>query len=130
MRDFKKERGTARRLLKAAMGIVMLGALAVLSFVAARAAWDMYGKFSEASAADAATQGELKGLRVQYAAASATVQRLGTQEGVDAAVRERYGLARPGEGEIDIVEGTASSSIAAPRSQGFWAVLGAFFSWF
>jgi hypothetical protein len=118
VRDFKKERGRSRRILRMLGGVGMLGALLLVAALCASAAWSMYGKFQEAAAADAASQAELANLNSQYDEASAKTDLLGTPEGQEAALRERYGVAAPGEGEIDIVrqQGADTSGPAAPQN--------------
>jgi hypothetical protein len=96
----------------------MIAALLLVAALCASAAWSMYGKFQEAAAADAASQAELASLKSQYDEASAQADILGTSEGQEAALRERYGVAAPGESEIDIVRqaGAGTSGSTAPQS--------------
>jgi hypothetical protein len=123
MRDFKKERGGGGQYLRMLVGLAGLVALAALGAVSARAAWGMYQKFAEASAADAAAQNELAAAQAQYASVSASVEALDTERGQEGALRERYGVARPGEGEIDIVRPATTTPAAADAPRGFWASL-------
>ena len=120
MRDFKKERGRSRQYLRVAFGLVLMGILAVIALWAAEAAWGMYQKFTEASAADAAAQSELRGMQAQYTAVSTTVQQLGTDRGLEAAIRTRYGVGKPGEGEIDIVRQAATTSPRGSSNQNWF----------
>ena len=78
-------------------------ALAALAFVAVRGAYGMYGKFAEAAAARAGAESQLAELQGRYASVKADVDAFSTDRGVEAALRERYGVAKPGEGQIDIV---------------------------
>lgn len=103
-------------------GLLVMAALAVVAGGTASAAWGMYGKFTEAAAADAASRGELATLQTQYEGMSKSVAALSTERGMDAAVRERYGVGRPGEGEIDIIR-QATSTQAASATEGFWQSL-------
>ena len=114
MRDFKSRRNKGfLRMLTGGSLMVLLAAVAVIS---SRAAWEMYTRFADASVAAAAAQGELKALQAQFASTTAEVEALNTARGEEEALRERYGVARPGEGEITIVreEGQAD----APVEQG------------
>ena len=45
----------------------------------------------------------------------ASAEALASMRGVEAGVRERYGVARPGEGQIDIIRREATSTI--PRNE-------------
>lgn len=117
MKDFKKERGRGRQYARMAGGSA---GLLVLGFVAAgsgQAAWGMYQKFAEASSANAAAQSELVAIQGQYAAAQVSVEGLETDRGLEAVVRERYGVGRPGEGEIDIVRQASTSAAGASEPQ-------------
>ncbi len=123
MKDFKKERGRGRQYLKMGGGLVVLGVLVLVAAGSAQAAWGMYQKFLDASAANAAAQAELATLEAQHATVSATVEGLTTERGLEAAVRQRYGMGHPGEGEIDIVRQPADPAGASAEPQGFWARL-------
>jgi len=101
------------------LGVAGVLVLAAASFVAARAAWDMYGKFAAASQARTDAEVELAQLQEQYAHVETEVASLNTERGVEAAVRERYGVAKPGEGEIDIVRQSPTST-AATAGQDSW----------
>jgi hypothetical protein len=123
MRDFKKTRGRRAQYLRMAGGLAAMALLVVVAAGVADAAWGMYGKFIAAAAADAASQQELSALQGQYDGMSASVAQLSTAHGAAAAVRERYGVGLPGEGEIDIIRTATSSAAGAPAQDGFWAGL-------
>lgn len=104
-------------------GTCLLAALALVAGLSVRAAWGMYQKFEEAAAADAASQTEVANLKSQYDDASQRTEFLNTKEGQEQALRERYGVAAPGEGEIDIVRPAEGAEGAAAAPQGFWQKL-------
>lgn len=116
MRDFKKRRLRREDVLRSIVGmggIVVLGAVA---FFAARGAYNMYGKFAAAAAARTEAEADLKELEARYATIEAEVDDFTSSRGVEAEVRERYGVAKPGEGKIDIVRtSTTTGSSAAPH---------------
>lgn len=70
----------------------------------------MYDKFVAASEADAAAQSELEEIRKQHGEIGAAVEALMSERGVEAGVRERFGVARPGEGQIDIIRREAPTT--------------------
>jgi hypothetical protein len=115
MRDFRKQRGGAHDVFN--FFVLCAGVLAVLSVAAfsAHAAWDMYAKFTVASRADDASKVELASLKAQYANVSTAVGTFSTPRGEEGQIRERFGVAKPGEGAIQIVR-AASSSDAAQNS--------------
>lgn len=90
----------------------------------------MYGKFASASQADAAAQVELEDLRRQEAQIGAAAQALASDRGVEAGVRERYGVARPGEGQIDIIRREATTTDVGTKEPGlFTKIFRALFVW-
>jgi len=118
MRDFKRQRGRQAQYLRVGIGLCVMVLLSLVAFGTAHGAWDMYGKFAEAAGDDADAQQQLAQLQVQYESVSQTVKELGTSRGMDAAVRERYGVGLPGEGEIDVIR-QASTTMATSTPQGF-----------
>lgn len=120
MRDFKRQRSSRHDILNF-FGLCA-GVLLIMGFAgfSARAAWGMYQKFAVASQGHAVAEGELARLQVQYARVSAAVEELSSERGVEAGVRERFGVARPGEEAIMIVrEGTTTPEAPALREENF-----------
>lgn len=118
MRDFKKRRTRGSEILRVSLGFLGIMALATVAFMASRAAWGMYGKFAAASAARFEAETKLKELEAREAKIRAEVSALSSERGIEAAVRERYGVAKPGEGQIAIVRQSTSSE-AIPVKAGF-----------
>lgn len=131
MRDFRKQRSQTHEIFNffaLCGGVVLVLLIAVFS---ARAAWDMYVKFTVASKADEASKAQLSQLQNQYANVSQAVGNLSTSRGEEGEIRERFGVAKPGEGAIQIVR-TATSSDGAQNQlpQDFLSrVLRAFVVW-
>ena len=126
MRDFKRDRSVRsgkgdrrRQYMRMLVGLGTMVLLALVAVGSARAAWGMYQKFTEASSADASAQTELTGMQNEYQSVSTTVDQLGTERGLEAAIRERYGVGKPGEGEIDVIR-QASSSDAQSKGGQSW----------
>lgn len=111
MGDFKKRRTRGAELLRVMWGSLGLLALGAIAFGVSRAAWNMYGKFSEAATARAAAELELQELSARHERIQTEVDELSTPRGLEAEVRERYGVVRPGEGEIAIVRPATSSEV-------------------
>lgn len=131
MKEFKRHRSKGEEALRFALGVLGTVALAAGAALAARAAWGMYGKLAEASASEAASKSELSSLQAQQAGVSGALLELSSARGVEAQVRQRYGLARPGEGEIDIVESPqdASNASSTPPMSMFERIFHALFVW-
>jgi len=128
MQDFRKRRSTKAewlRMLVGSAGILLLAALAVWSV---RSAWSMYQKFTAASDAHAQAQAQLTQLQAQYTRVEAQVAELKTVRGQEGEFRQRYGVALPGEGEIDIVRQAPTSTPGAAEGQNWWQRLWSIFN--
>ena len=84
--------------------------LAIISFVAVRAAYNMYGKFVQAAEASKQSQEHLDDLEAQKFQVAAAVDSFNSRRGLETEIRKRYGVAKPGEGKIEIVREAASTS--------------------
>ena len=117
MQDFRKRRNIHSEILRAAIstaGVVVLGAMA---YFAIHGAWGMYQKFAAASAASAAAEANLAQLQARHTEVQAEVAALDTPRGMEGALRERYGVAKPGEGQITVVHQAATSTEGAGTGQ-------------
>jgi cell division protein FtsB len=130
MLNFKRATPPRQTLMRFFMGVGGVLVLALITAVAGRAAWAMYGKFQEAALADAQAQTELQTLKAQDAQVSTEVSELSTPRGVEAQVRERFGVEKLGEGVIQIVNTDASSTATTTTPRGWlsrtWSAL---FGW-
>lgn len=129
MREFKKRRTKGTEILRVSLGILGVMALAAVAFFAARATWDMYGKFAAAAAARADAEAELAELQGREARIREEVESLSSERGVEAAIRERYGVAKPGEGQIAIVRQASSTEALRPQAGFLESLWNAFFVW-
>ena len=120
MRDFTKRQSPRRSLLGFLAGVAGVIVLGFITFSAAKAAWVMYGKFNEAAVSDADAQQNLSQLTEQQTQVSARVNSLSTERGQEAQLRQSYGVALPGEGEIQIVREASSSTPEPPPEPSFW----------
>lgn len=123
----------AKRQLRRAYSIrfgLRVVAVLLLLFVAVfavRAAWRMYERFTGAAAAREAAEGSLAALESQEEILRAQLSALSTDRGVEAAVRERFGVVRPGEEVIHIVR-TGRATSTEPSSPSLWIRLRTLFS--
>lgn len=117
MREFKRNHTTQHHLLR--FGALLFGvcALFLVTTAAVRAAWSMYGKFTEASSASSVAKQELAALQNRKSVVRAALLSLSSERGVEAQVRARFGVALPGEGAIHIVRDDAGN-VAPPAVQG------------
>ena len=131
MEDFSKVRHRqGLELLRLCATVAGTVALAFLIIVSARAAWDMYGKFSAASESRQAAESELQALQEKKERVEAAVVSLSSERGVEAEVRERFGVAKPGEGEIKIVRDESQDAPDVSKSKNiFQRIWEALFVW-
>ncbi len=130
MQDYRRRRAGRQDVTRAGLGALGVLLLALLAFFAVRGAWGMYTKFAAASRADAAAQVELETLRRQVDLVGASAEALVSDRGVEAGVRERYGVARPGEGQIDIIRrGATTTAPKADEPNIFVKMFRAIFVW-
>ena len=130
MQDYRRRRAGRQDITRIILGVAGVLLLAMVAFFAARGALGMYSKFAAASQADVSAQAELETLRSQVSMVGASAEALASQRGVEAGVRDRYGVARPGEGQIDIIRREAT--ISTPRADGpivFVKIFRAIFVW-
>ncbi|MDE2078814.1 MAG: hypothetical protein KGI73_00340 [Patescibacteria group bacterium] len=107
---------------------IIVGCLLVL--LLADSTWNMYGKERVAWEAHTNEASALADLQSRQAVLSADVQSLDTSRGVEAEIRERYPLAKPGESVIVITAGqgdASSTSISATST--LWGRFLGLFSW-
>ncbi len=129
MRDFKKRRMQKKDTGRFALRLVGVALLAVVTFTAAHSAWDMYGKLVRATQQQEETQRQLALLTAQANQVQASVAALSSGRGVEEQMRERFGVARPGEGEITIVENTTTASSTAPEPSWWQRLYHTLFVW-
>ncbi|MEK7613017.1 MAG: hypothetical protein AAB449_02640 [Patescibacteria group bacterium] len=110
MQDFSKRHSQSSFLIRFALRFVGVLALVLVALVAVRASYNMYGKFAQAADAGKNAEARLAMLIEQKSQVGAAVESFDSPRGVEAEVRQRYGVARPGEGRIEIVRDAASSS--------------------
>src|SRR6185312_7650259 len=116
MRDFAK-RGRKADTVRFMKSVAWLAVLFVITILAVRGAWGMYGKFAEAAQSDELAHKELADLKEQQAQVNASVDSFTNDRGLEAQVRERYGVVKPGEGQIQIVRDSSTTTIQASRGK-------------
>ena len=130
MRDFKKHQPTGSTILKF---FVMSGAtliLFLLTVVAVKAAWGMYDTFTVAAGERKSAESQLMALKADHARLTAAVSSFETPEGVEREIRQRFGVALPGEGAIQIVrDQTGEDQQATEKKNTFLSAIRSFFVW-
>lgn len=130
MREFKKRQPTGSVLLKffaVSMGTLVLFLLTV---VVVRAAWGMYDTLKIAVDVRERAEGQLKNLKSDHTRLVAAVNTFESEVGIEREVRARFGVARPGEGEIQIIRDESSStSKTGPIENSFFHALRSLVIW-
>jgi len=90
--------------------------------------WEVYNKQEIAKNNLAKTAASLESLRGREKMLSSEIERLKTEDGTEAEVREKYGLVKPGEEVIVLSGQEESKSINSPSTQSdIWQKI---FDWF
>ena len=103
LRDFKANPSREHLFGRFFLAFVVVVVLLFISTASVKAAWEMYQTFDIAAAERMVAEAELEALRAEYAQMATTLKSFSSGRGFEAAVRERFGVALPGEGEIRIV---------------------------
>ena len=119
MKNFQRKRGF-RNILYSKPVLVLLGIL-VLVF-----AWGMIGFWGKMRAtAENREMSENKVLQLQKEKEklSSDIAKLNTESGVEESIREKFGLAKEGEGVIVVVDDKSTVEVPQKDSGGFWSFL-------
>lgn len=115
MREIQEQR--YKRILYSKWMVILLACLIVFF---ARATWGVYTKEQESSAnAYRATQ-ELKRLAEREALLDSEIGRLSTPEGIEEEIRAKYGVSKPGEELLIIVDPMKEKVAPLPEDVSFW----------
>lgn len=115
-----------RRLLFSFARFAIAAVLVIICFAVGRGAWNMYGTMSRAKAEASETRTRHDELVKRKEDVQASLKNLETEYGSEAALRERFGVARPGEIVILLtdIEAPAASTTAPSEGGGddgwFW----------
>ena len=122
MKDFLNKRG-GLSYPRFTLSFLGAGVLLIAAFFSLRTAWGMYEKLLAATDQKQAAQVELANLQVQQERVQTATQELASERGVEMQVRQRYGVAKPGEGEIRIVSSGSSTTPSVSAPTGFFSHL-------
>jgi hypothetical protein len=130
MEDFRKHHSKTHYLLRFAATLLGTIVLFATAGVAVSSAWNMYGTFSVAAGAREEAEQALRSAQDEQTRISAAVAGFTTDAGIDREVRERFGVAKLGEGEIRIVrEASAEDSPEEEEQNIFTRTLHSLFVW-
>ena len=108
MREFKKRRSQKGEILNLSLRAGGALVLLLITVASVNAAYEMYGRLSVATTGQQEAEAQLKDLQGQEAGVAASVNELSSPRGQEALMREHYGVVKPGEGVIQIVQNATS----------------------
>jgi cell division protein FtsB len=130
MREFKRRRGQQEELIRFVVKCGGVVCLFVVTLFLMRAAWGMYTKMAAASQDQEQAEAQLAALEAQQQGVNNTLGVLSSSRGVETQIRERFGVAKPGEGEIDIVRDQKTVATTTPAKESwFQHMFRALFVW-
>lgn len=94
--------------------------LLVIVIWLANAVWNVYKKQDYTKVNLAKTAASLEGLQAREKMLSSEIERLKTKDGTEAEIREKYGLVKPGEEVIVVIDEGDTNHDITPAPAGFW----------
>jgi len=116
MMEFQEKRKIRRFLYSK----ITVAVLITLIFFILIEVWDVYKKQSLTKDNLAKTAAVLEGLKGREKMLSSEIERLKTEGGTEAEIREKFGLVKPGEEVLVIVSDEVEANPKASSSVGFW----------
>jgi hypothetical protein len=118
MRPFERRQNATRDIRAFFIRAAWALALFIVMIICVHAAWDMYNRFATAQTQEEFSREQLANLSQRKSEVQAAVASFSTDRGMEAEVRERYGVARPGEGKIEIVHNNAAAATSStPKTE-------------
>lgn len=123
MQEFKKRQPKIHYTLRFFLALMGSLLLFVLSGVAVSSAWGMYGTFKVATEGREGTESKLASMQSDQVRIGAAVASFDSPQGVEKQVRERFGVAKPDEGEIQIVRDASAQDAEPSQKQNIFVQL-------
>jgi len=126
MREFEKKRRIKGVLYSWPAIIVLIG----IFFFLANAAWNAYQKAHIAFVGKEKVLNQLNELQERERELTSKINHLQSAYGVEAEMRERFGVVKTGEEVVEIIDPTsgAQDTNPTPLKKGFWATIIGFFT--
>ncbi|MBX4198610.1 septum formation initiator family protein [Candidatus Parcubacteria bacterium] len=116
MREFQEKKRFKRILYS--KGTIFVLVIAIVFF--SRATWGVYKKEQESAANALQAENSLKRLEDRQKVLNDELTKLQTEEGVEEEIRSKYGVSKPGERVLIIVDDQkATTSLEVPK-KGLW----------
>ena len=94
--------------------------LSILVLFFAWSVFGFWGKMEETAQNKKIAEDKIAQLTTQKQKLASDIANLQTNEGVEASIRDKFGMEKAGEGMIVIVD-NQNATAAAPTSSGFWS---------
>ncbi len=124
MREFEHKRGIRRFLLSP---VVLISLGAVFIFLV-RATWSIYEKNRDSRTELGLAEERLARLQERQETLTRSIEKLQTESGVEAEIRNRFQMAKEGETEVVIVEAPSAPTSPEPLKVGFFQKILNFFT--
>ncbi|MBA3550684.1 septum formation initiator family protein [Patescibacteria group bacterium] len=116
MREFQEKKKFKKILYSKGMVITLL----ILIIFFARATYGVYQKQEESSANTFRAAGELKRLVDRQTLLDSELARLSTDEGIEEEIRAKYGVSKPGEEVLIIVDPDKATTTEILEEESLW----------
>jgi len=116
-----------KRLRRFVASPLVLAGIGVFIVIAGWNTWDMYQKWRLSEDALEKTRTSYENLEKREAFLDSKIDNLSTESGVEAEVRERFGVAKPGEGVIVVLTEEEEQQFIE-EEEGWWAKVKGWFS--
>lgn len=118
MREFQ-ERQHVKKLLHSRYAI---GFLVVIALLVGRGVWGVHQKYSKSMDISTRMRNEAAALQAREDALKASIGSLATPEGREKEIRDRFGVVKPGEKMVVLVDQAGGQAAQpAPEAPGFWS---------
>lgn len=116
MREFQEK----NRYKKYLYSKVTIGILIFMILIAARATWNVLAKEHQSAANALQAQSELNRLTDRQELLGTEINKLSTDDGIDEAIRQKFGVSKPGEEMIVIVEKDQTPTTTEATTTSWW----------
>jgi cell division protein FtsB len=116
MREFQEKKRFRKFLYSKTMACILI----VLILFFTRATWGVYKKQRETAANAMQAQNALQRLEDRQALLDREITKLKTDEGVEEEIRSKYGVSKPGEQVLIIVDTEKATSTQEELRQTWW----------
>ncbi len=116
MREFQ-DRRKAKKFLHSRYAIAFL--IIIIALVS-RGVWGIYVKYEKSSALAEKSRADLATLQARHDALSKSISALNTDEGREKELRDRFGVVKPGEKMVILVDNAPAAKASANVANDSW----------